>query len=137
MAPEFYADDERGPAGQRPKVLPPQHSEIQLAVIRCGERRGGHRVRVHRGHWPPRGMVRPNEPMGPHVDGPCLDCGATVQIYNPPGSKVTVILHGAAAEAQGQVIDEEPGAVIDEADLPAGGTVVDEVELPNRRRATR
>ena len=129
MAPEILPDD------AHPRVKPPQHSESQLRVIRCGERRGGHRVRVHRSQWPPRGIARPNEPLGPHVAASCLDCEATVHVYHPPGPKVTVIRHGEATAAQGQVLEE--GAVIDEAEVPPGGTVADEVELPNRRRATR
>jgi hypothetical protein len=65
--PQFISDEER-------QAQPPQHSESELAVLRCK-----HEVLIHRSRWPPQGDPRPNEPEGPHVDVPCEKCGATAR----------------------------------------------------------
>jgi hypothetical protein len=118
------------------RVPPPQHSEEQLRVMRCRP----HEMRVHRvvlqnlQTQPPR----PNEPEGPYHFGPCDRCGAVVSISWDRErnclrqQNVRVIRYGRLDDPVGQIV-EGPGEIVDESALPAGGTVVDEIEIPQPR----
>jgi hypothetical protein len=110
MAIQFLADE-----AVRPK--PPETPEPMRKVIRCGDRPGGHKVRVHRAAWPPRGPVHPHSFERPTVTTVCLDCQATLLLTDPPGHRVTVQLYGPVSARQGAVLEApEPGAVLDEGD---------------------
>ena len=113
------------------RAKPPQHTQEYLnTVYRCGERRR-HEVKVHRSLWPPQAHANLND--RPHVEGTCENCGGQVIVYDPPGKDITVVLFGDPGEQQGRVVDEQ-GAVVDEAEVPAGGQVVDEPEPAKGRR---
>jgi hypothetical protein len=115
--------------GQPVKHPRPQHTAEYLnGVYRCGQR-GKHEVRIHRANWPPQ--QHPNLNDKPHVEGVCENCGGNVQIYDPPDRSITVVLYGDPADKQGRVVEE--GQVLDEAEVPVGGAVVDEEERPSRK----
>lgn len=113
------------------KALPPQHTEdYRKTVYKCGINRD-HLVRIHRSKWPPRegGNVQTGEKH--FVAAQCERCGGNALVYDPPSRDMTVVLYGEVGDIQGRVLEE--GQVVDEADVPPTGQVVDEPRSPRRR----